>query len=188
MPRQGLNREIILRKAVDLINKDGYSNLTLAALAAEFNVKPPALFKHYKNLDGLKESLTLYGISILKQCLQDALTGKAGEHAVAAMCHAYRNFARSNTGLYQAIQPYYFRKNKTIEDAAMQIMIIMTRVLDGFNIEQENYIHLLRVIRSSLHGFVVLEFDFGFGVTGSIDLSFEHQINSLIALIKSVEH
>jgi hypothetical protein len=146
------------------------------------------LFKHYRNLDGLKESLALYGISGLRQTLQDAVTGKAGERAVAGMCHAYRNFARSNTGLYQAIQPSYFRRNKTIEDAAMQLMMIMTRVLDGFNIQQENYIHLLRVIRSSLHGFVVLEFDFGFGITGSIDLSFEHQINSLVALIKSFKN
>ena len=110
-----------------------------------FNVKPPAMFKHYNNLDELKESLTLYGVRMLKQNLQDSVTGKSGEEALTALCHAYRNFAKSNHGVYQAIQPSYFGRNKEIEQAAMQLMAIIISVLKGFNVAEVNFIHLLPV-------------------------------------------
>jgi len=186
MPRKGLTREKILGKAVIFINQQGYDQLTLVALAAILDVKPPALFKHYKNLDALKESLSLHGLQLLKQHLQDAVTAKAAETALKALCHAYHNFARDNKGLYQSIQPSFFRKNREIENAAMQLMEIIMRVLKSFNIAQEYYIHLLRVIRSSLHGFIVLEIEFGFGVPANIDESFEYQVRAIISVVNSL--
>ena len=188
MPRQGLTRERILEKATDIINRRGYNTLTLAMLSAELHVKPPALFKHYRNFDDIKENLTLSGIKSLKQKLQDAVTGIAGEQALAGMCYAYRDFAKSNTGIYQAIQPAFFRKNKEIEQAAVELMAVILNVVKGFDIDSAHYIHVLRIIRSSLHGFVVLEIEFGFGMSANIDQSFEHQINALILMIKSFRH
>ena len=58
-------------------------------------------------------------------------------------------------------------------------------VLKSFDIDKENYIHILRVIRSSLHGFVVMEIEFGFGMSANIEQSFEYQIDTLIILIRS---
>ena len=185
MPRQGLNREIILEKTIEIVNKTGNSSLTLAMLSAELNIKPPALFKHYRNFDEIKGSLTLFGIKSLKQKLQDAVTGKSGEQALYSLCHAYRDYAKANAGIYQAIQPAYFRKNKEIEQAALQLMNVILMVLKSFDIDKENYIHILRVIRSSLHGFVVMEIEFGFGMSANIEQSFEYQIDTLIILIRS---
>lgn len=187
MPRQGLNRDIILREAAKCINEQGYQKLSLALLSSRLDVKPPAMFKHYHNLDELKESLALYGLKMLKQHLQDSVTAKSGEPALIALCHAYRNFAKTNRGIYQAIRPSYFGKNKEIEQAAHQVMSIIISVLKGFEISEENYIHLLRVIRSSLHGFIVLELEFGFGMPASINVSFEHQINAILIMIKDFE-
>jgi len=187
MPRQGLNRETILYKAVEIINLRGYQQLTFAILATELGVKPPAMFKHYKNLDALRQNLTLHGLNMLKQHLQDAVTGRSGEEAFNALCHAYRDFAKANKGLYQAMQPSYFVNSKEVEQTAMQLMGIMIRVLKGFNIAANNYIHPLRILRSSLHGFVVLEIDFHFGMPGSIDTSFQQQIKTLLHMVKSFE-
>jgi len=188
IPRQGLTRERILEKAIDIINKRGYNTLSLAMLSSELNVKAPALFKHYRNFDDLKENLTLFGIQSLKQKLQDAVTGKAGEQALFGLCHSYRDFAKTNSGIYQAIQPAYFKKGKEIEQAAVELMTIILNVVKGFDIDSKHYIHALRVIRSSLHGFVVMEIEFGFGMSANIDQSFEHQINALIFMIKSFRY
>jgi len=185
MPRQGLTQDIILNKTVQLINEQGYQKLSFVLLAKLLDVKPPAMFKHFKNMDQLKESLTLVSVKMLKQKLQDAATGRAGEEALSSICHAYRDFAKANRGLYQAMQPSYFGRNKEIEQAAIQLMSIIINVLKGFDVAEEHYIHLLRVIRSSLHGFVVLELEYGFGMTANIDISFEHQINAIIFMIKS---
>ena len=187
MPRQGLNREIILYKAIDIINRRGYQQLSFTILASELGVKPPAMFKHYENLDALKQNLALHGLKMLKQSLQDVVTGRSGEQALTALCHAYRDFAKSNKSVYQAIQPSFFLKNKEVEQAAMQLMGIMMRVLKGFKIAEQNYIHPLRIIRSSLHGFVVMETEFHFGTPGSIDKSFEAQIRALLFVVKSFE-
>jgi AcrR family transcriptional regulator len=187
MPRQGLTKGIILEEAVRFINERGYKELTFTVLAAQLIVKPPALFKHYKSLDALKESLTHHGIKKLREKLQDSVTAKSGEQALEALCHAYRNYAKINRGLYQAIQPAYFGRNKEIEQAAMQLMGIIISVLKGFDIADKDLIHPLRIIRSSLHGFVVLEIEFGFGMPGNIDVSFGYLINSIIFMIKSFQ-
>ena len=186
MPRQGLTQDIIIQKSVQFINEQGYQKLSFAALSKLLDVKPPAMFKHFKNIDQLREYLTLVSIKMLKQKLQDAATGRAGEAALTSVCNAYRDFAKANRGLYQAMQPSYFGRNKEIEQAAIQLMSIIITVLKGFEIGEEHYIHLLRVIRSSLHGFVVLELEYGFGMTANIDISFEHQINAIIFMIKSL--
>ena len=70
MPRQGLTKEIIISKSVDIINLFGYQKLTFVLLAKELNVKPPAMFKHFKNIEGLKQALALRAINGLKQELQ----------------------------------------------------------------------------------------------------------------------
>lgn len=184
MPRQGLTREIILQEAIRLINEKGYNSLSFTVLAKNFDVKPPAMFKHFRSIEELKKSLTLYGIQKLRQALQDSVTATAGETALQALCIAYRVFAQLNPGLYQAIQPAHFVKNKHIEQESIQLMEIFFRVLKSFNIEGENLVHLLRIIRSALHGFVVLEIGFGFGLTANIDISFNYQIKNIQTLVK----
>jgi len=185
MAHRGLTRDLIMQKAISLINDSGYKNISFTAISESFQVKPPAMFKHFKNLEELKESLTLYGIKKLKQNLQNSVIGESAEPALRALCKAYRNFARTNSGLYLAIQPSYFNSNKEIEREAIALMEIIIRVIKGFSIAAENIIHLLRIVRSSLHGFVVLEIEFGFGMPGNIDISFDHQVDALIAMVKT---
>lgn len=184
MPRQGLTKEIIILKAVEIINQKGYTKLTFAVLSKELNVKPPAMFKHFMNIEDLKSSLTLAAINGLKICLKDALVGVSGEKALISLCNTYRNFARDNKGLYKAMQPIYF-KDKNVILAANDLMILIISILKEFDLNEGSYIHLVRLIRSSLHGFVVLETDFNFGMSANIDESFKHQIKAILFMVKS---
>ncbi len=184
MPRQGLTKDIIISEAIVIINQIGYSNLTFVNLAQRLKVKPPAMFKHFKNMDDLKRLLTLRAVNGLKESLQKALVAVSGEKAITSFCHAYRNYARMNSGLYSAMQAVYFKDNE-IAAAATHMMSLIISVLNGFDIDEQNYIHLLRLIRSSLHGFVILETDFKFGMSKNIDDSFQLQIDAIVYMIKS---
>jgi len=183
MPRQGLNKEVITKSAREFIKENGYSSLTLAALAKRLDVKPPALFKHFKNLEEIKEVLALQALVLLKQQIQDAVTGVAKEEALKNLCQAYRDFAKENPGLYHAMQPSYFGKNNVIDKAGESLLFVIASVLKGFGVKDDNLIHLIRVIRSSLHGFILLEIEGGFGMPQDIELTFKMHIDMILKTI-----
>ncbi len=58
-------------------------------------------------------------------------------------------------------------------------------VLAGWGIEGDQATHLVRVIRSALHGFVSLEQGGGFGIPLQIDESFDLLVDSLVAAIQA---
>lgn len=184
MPRQGLTKEIIILKALDIINRSGYQMLTFVNLAKELDVKPPAMFKHFNNLEDLKCSLTLKAVNGLKENLQKSLIGISGKKAISSLCHTYREFARNNHGLYISMQSNHF-KDREVSLAATELMSIIVSIIKGFDINEKNHIHIVRLIRSSLHGFAILETDFNFGMSKDIDESFQLQIEAILYMIQS---
>lgn len=50
MPRANLGADVILDKAVQLADAEGYQEVTMAALARAFGVKVPSLYKHVVSL------------------------------------------------------------------------------------------------------------------------------------------
>lgn len=53
MPRQGLNKEVVINTAIQLIEEKGISHFLLNALAKSLNIKPASLYTHIQNIDAL---------------------------------------------------------------------------------------------------------------------------------------
>jgi hypothetical protein len=56
---------------------------------------------------------------------------------------------------------------------------VVLAVLRGYGLEGDDAIHATRVIRSALHGFVLLEAEGGFGLELSVDESFARMVAAL---------
>jgi AcrR family transcriptional regulator len=74
--------------------------VTLTALAESLQVQLPSLYNHVNGLEDLRLALAIHGSRQLLLYLRQATLGRVGRHALVALCHAYRRFAREHPGLY----------------------------------------------------------------------------------------
>ena len=177
--RPGLTKEKLVDAAIEIINQDGLHSLSIASLATKFKVKPPSLYNHIDNLEDLQQAIILKGIRSLTLAGQKAAMGRAGFDALKAVSNAYRDFAKSQPGLYEIILRSNEGRDAELVAAEKEAVEVFTGILRGYNLEQEQALHAVRSIRSCLHGFVVLEIKGGFGLPLSIEESFDYHLRIL---------
>jgi AcrR family transcriptional regulator len=172
MPRRGLDAEAIVTAAARLADEQGLESVTLARLANELGVKAPSLYAHLGGLGDLRERLGARGARELAGAIGAAATGRARSDALHAVADAYREYARAHPGTYAALQ-------RARGDAGRAAVDVVLAVLRGYGLEGDDAIHATRVIRSALHGFVLLEAEGGFGLELSVDESFARMVAAL---------
>lgn len=99
MTRVGMDKDIIISKAVELVNKVGIEHITLKMLADNLGVKSPSLYNHINGLDDLKEQLMIYGWKQTEQRILHTVIGMSGYDAIRAMCYAFYDYATENPGV-----------------------------------------------------------------------------------------
>lgn len=178
MPRAGLTTDSVVAAAAELADERGLGELTLALLAARLGVRAPSLYAHVRGLGDLRERLATRGAEELAGVLQQAAAGRSGGDALAAVADAYRTYARSHPGSYEALQRAPAPSSEGAE-AAGRVVGVVLAVLSGYGLEGEPAIHAARAIRAALHGFVSLEAGGGFAMPVSLDESFAELVATL---------
>jgi AcrR family transcriptional regulator len=188
-PREGrarrLDRSSLTAAAAELIDRDGVESLSLATLAQAVGVKPPSLYAHITGLQDLKTELAILGLVELEAELARAAIGQAGAAAVRSLCQAYRVYALRRPGVYLATvlwTPHDSDKVRTAGDAlkATALQILFPK---GKDRSAEEQIHVLRLLRVALHGFVALEMADAFGEPVDPEETFARLVNQLVALV-----
>ncbi len=179
MPRAGLSADVVVAGAVELVDAEGASALTLAALAKRFGVALPSLYKHVGGLDDLHSRLALVATRDLGAAMRRAASGKARGDALAAVAEAYRGYARQHPGCYEYL--LRARPDETEHAAAGQeVLDVLDDVFAGYGIGTgPEAVDAARFVRSTLHGFVALENAGGFAMARSVDRSFGRLVEAL---------
>ncbi|MEU3269692.1 TetR-like C-terminal domain-containing protein [Saccharomonospora sp. NPDC006951] len=189
MPRMGLSTQQVVSAAADIADTDGFGALSLAKVAARVGVRVPSLYKHVGSLDELRCRLGVLGATELGEAIRDAAVGLAGRDALRACCRCYRDYARAHPGRYAATQ-YRFPATSPLgaEFAARsgELLDLVLAVLRGYALDGEDAIHAARLIRSGVHGFVVLEELGGFGLPTELDTSFDKAVDIIEAGLRSL--
>jgi AcrR family transcriptional regulator len=185
VPRAGLNRDVVVDIAVRLVDEapDGFARLSLAAVAAAAGVAVPSLYKHVGSLADLRQGVALVGLRELARRSAGATVGRSGADAIRALGHAVRGFAHEHPGLYAATQvsPETDGAGAAVRLAAADVVEIIAAVIRGAAVPDERLIDSIRVVRSAVHGFAVLESGGGFGLPDDLDRSFEALLDVLVA-------
>ncbi|HET9921132.1 MAG TPA: WHG domain-containing protein [Ktedonobacteraceae bacterium] len=171
--RVGLDREMVVRTAAELADSKGLEEVSLATLAARLGVRSPTLYHYVDGLAGLRRELALLGTRELGQRLGRAVMGKAGDEAVRALASAYRVFVNEHPGLYAATVHAAEPDDTALQAAQTEVVDIALRSLSAYHLSQEDAIHVVRMLRSLVHGFATLEHSGGFGIPLDIDETFE---------------
>jgi len=179
MPRAGLDAEAVVAAAASLADTGGLAQLTLARLAAVLGIRTPSLYAHIDGLGDLRARLGARGARELAATLQIAAAGRARGDALRAVAAAYREYAHAHPGTYAAMQ--VVSDSEEFEAAGAEVVGLIVAVLRGYGLDGEQAIHAVRAIRSSLHGFVSLEREGGFGLPIDIDDSFDNLVTMLDA-------
>jgi AcrR family transcriptional regulator len=175
-PRAGLNRPAVLAAAAEMVDQEGLDHLTLAALADRLGVRSPSLYNHVGGLPDLLAALRRRGIRELGQALARAAVGKTGPDAVRAVAGAQRAFIHAHPGLYPLTVQSAHQANTPdpeLEAASREVVEIVLAALAGYGFDQDESLHVVRGLRSLVHGFASLELAGGFGLPLEIDRSFE---------------
>ncbi|MFC1418996.1 TetR/AcrR family transcriptional regulator [Streptacidiphilus cavernicola] len=161
MARAGLTAERLTRAGAELADEVGFDQVTLSALARQFDVKVASLYSHLRNSQDLKTKISLLALEELADLAADALAGRAGKDALTALADVYRDYAHEHPGRYEATR---FRLDPETAAASAGVRHAqMTRaILRGYDLAEPDQTHAVRLLGSVFHGYVALEMGGGF--------------------------
>ncbi|MDR8414830.1 TetR/AcrR family transcriptional regulator [Nonomuraea sp. 3-1Str] len=177
MARAGVTAERLTRAAADLADEIGFHNVTVSALARGFGVKPAALYAHVQDAQDLRIRVGGLALTELADRVGEALAGRAGKDALVAFADAYRDYARQFPGRYAAAQLQLDPETVTAAtaspgsavgaavspavgaavSAARRHAELTRAILRGYGLSEPDQTDAVRMVNSTLHGYVSLE-------------------------------
>lgn len=178
--RAGLSELVVIEEAERLIDEVGLSRLTLAELAARLGVRQPSLYKHIEGTDGLLRAISIRTKEELAHVLARAAVGRGRADALRSVADAYRAWALEHPGRYAAgLVSAPTPGDAEDEAASFSVLEVITDILVGYELADDDAIDAVRALRSALHGFVALESNGGFGLPVDVDRSFRRLVDGL---------
>jgi AcrR family transcriptional regulator len=176
--RRGLTREIVVTAAAALMDAAGNPDaITLADLAAHFQVKVPSLYNHVNGIVDLHDAVALHTYEQFNAALQDAAIGKSADDALMAAALAARRFAHEHPGLY----PLLMRPvGEAFRGPGQRIIDLLMAIMAAYNLGDSDALHAIRGLRSIMHGFVDIERSGGFGLPLDLDESYQRLVTVFI--------
>lgn len=173
MPRAGLGTATVTEAGAALADEVGYTHLTMGLLAERLGVKTPSLYKHVHSLADLQHRIAVLAMNQLADAIRDAIAGRAVKDALSAGAQAMRAFAHQHPGRYEAGNAALVTgPEDPMLAASHRVMDTWAAMLHGYHLDPGHEIHAMRMLRSLLHGFAVLETTRSFQVNASTDDSF----------------
>ena len=170
MGAKGLTKEIIIAKAVALIEETGQPEVSLHELARRLEIKTPSLYNHIKNTKELQHAVFQFAIDKFVANQKLATENKKKDEAVKAFADAYYSFATENKGLYRLIMSMPSEEDDMEKKMAVPLLNTVVSILSDYALTEETIAHWQRVFRAILHGFISQEYLGYFYYYNDIDL------------------
>ncbi|MFI8946523.1 TetR/AcrR family transcriptional regulator [Streptomyces sp. NPDC053750] len=157
-----------------LADEVGLAHLTMGLLAERLGVRTPSLYKHVGGLDDLTQRIAALALGEAADTVGGAVQGYAGRDALAAAARAFRAFVLAHPGRYAAtIGREPSGPDDPLATAGRRLLDAFMAVLRGYEIDEPDVDHALRMLRSLCHGFATLQAANAFQWSADIDESFE---------------
>lgn len=154
MFHKGLNREIIVESAKEMMEKDGFHHFSMRKLAEKLGVKTASLYTHIESMEALFTEIGLNALNDQKNCLMNAIGEMHGDAAIEAIAESYRQFATEHMELYRFIMQMPSGNDEVLKEAASVTAEPFMKVLDDYHISDKRKMHWQRILRGLLHGFI----------------------------------
>lgn len=174
-----LNRTAVIERAAGLVDEIGLSALTITKLGRELDIAPPGVYRHVADLDDLRGAIGQQAAREVAVVLSTACAGLSGPEALAALARTLRRWAAEHPGRYAALQIAPDPDDLDGQLAAGEVVSVIAAALRAYQLTGDDLTDAIRLLRSTLHGFVALELGGGFKQPRSLDATFERLIAAL---------
>lgn len=156
MPRSPLSPAAVVDAAVLLADETGIDAVTLSAVARRLGVQAPSLYSHVRDLSALRDGIMESAFRELSARISQEIAGRSGAAALRGLADAHRALAQDSPGRWQSLQR---RASSTVaqSDAARSVVTLLEAVLRGYAIGDQDRVHAIRLIGSTINGFITLE-------------------------------
>lgn len=186
MPKAGLSPAAVTEAAAALVDEIGFDRLSMGALAERLGVKAPSLYKHVGSQAELAHRIAVLAMIEFGDAVRDGIQGRAGTDALIAGARAMRTFVKEHPGRYAAGNAARATgPDDPLIAAAGRVMETWSAMLRGYQIGPDQEVHAMRMLRSTLHGFVVLEMAGGFQLGTDVEESFTWMIDFIDQSLRS---
>ena len=183
MERSPLTSAAVIADAAALADEAGFDAVTLSAVARRLGVQAPSLYSHVRDREALLDGVTGLALAELAARIAEAIAGRAGRAALEGYATAYRQFARASPGRWQSLQ----RRARDVvvgAEAARQVVALTRAVLRGYPVPEDQHVHAVRVLGSTINGFLALERIGGFDHSEPApEVSWRKTVQALDALL-----
>lgn len=161
MAKAGPAAERVVRAGAELADEIGFEQVTPSALARQLGVRTASLYSHVKNAHDLKTKIALLALEELADQASAALAGRAGKDALMAFADAYRDYAVQHPGRFAAAQ-FRLDSEAAAASAGVRHSQMMRAILRGYDLDELQQTHAVRLLGSVFSGYVGLEAAGGF--------------------------
>lgn len=156
MDRAPLTAAAVIADAAALADEAGFAAVTLSAIARRLGVQTPSLYSHVRDRDALLDGVTALALAELAGRISAGIAGHGGRPALVGYATAYREYALEHPGRWQSMQ----RRAGDIvvgSAAARDVVALTGAVLRGYAIAQDEHVHAVRLLGSTINGFLAIE-------------------------------
>jgi AcrR family transcriptional regulator len=174
MPRTGLTAGDVVLAGAEIADEVGFGRLTLGMVAQRLGVRAPSLYKHVDGLADLQHRIAALAMREMGEVIRDAMLGRSGYEALAALARAVRSYVTAHPGRYTAtVGAEFTGPDDPLLTASTRVIESIGAVLHGYGIAADEVVHAIRTVRCTLHGFAVLQAGNAFQWSDDADESFE---------------
>ncbi|MGX6600981.1 TetR/AcrR family transcriptional regulator [Micromonosporaceae bacterium Da 78-11] len=159
--RAGLTAERLAQAGLVMADEAGFDQVTVSALARQFDVKVASLYSHVRSSQDLRTRIALLALAELADRAAEALAGRAGKDALIALADVYRDYAREHPGRYAAAH-LPLDPQAAATGAGPRHAQMIRALLRGYALTEPDQTHAVRLLGSVFHGYVSLELEGGF--------------------------
>ncbi|MEV0755497.1 WHG domain-containing protein [Streptosporangium sp. NPDC050280] len=186
MARAGLTAGRVTLAGAELADEVGLDHVTMSAVARRLGVKDASLYVHVRGLEDLRGRIALLAADEKTIGIAEATAGRAGRDALVAFANAWRAYAHDHPGRYAATQiPIQIDPELAVRAPGPRRAVELTySMLRAYALDEPDLTDAVRLVRSTLHGFVSLEAAGGFAHTRPAESSWARCLDALHALLE----
>lgn len=174
-----LNRSAVIEKAAALADDIGLDELTITKLGRSLGIAPPGVYRHVTDLADLRKAIGQKAARELAVALSIECAGHSGAEALTALSHTFRGWAKQHAAQYAALQIAPDPDDEDGVAAADELLTVISSAIQAYRLTGDDLTDAIRLIRSTLHGFITLEQGDGFKQSRNLDASFDRIVASL---------
>lgn len=180
-----LNRTVVVDRATDLADSIGLDELTITKLGRALGIAPPGVYRHVDDLADLRRAIGRKAARDVAVVLAAACAGLSGGDALTALAHALRDWATAHPARYAALQVAPDPDDTEGAAAADELLVVIAAALRAYRLTGDDLTDAIRLIRSTLHGFITLELGEGFKQARATSATFDRMISALDTVLRS---